>query len=105
MPWKRLPADEHAEQRCRLLRIGGHRRRSLGHLDHGVGPALGRGASQVADRSVLTQTVSGLGPVGLEELVLDAQQLAQPDLAAEGVQIEVAGQHPVDALLGEQLAA
>ena len=47
-----------------------------GHLHEGVGPALGRGAGQLVDAGRAPQALLGLGAVGLEEVVLEAVELA-----------------------------
>ena len=46
----------------------------------------------------------GLGPVGLEELVVDAPQLALDDGAAEGIEGHLAEPHALEALGEEDLA-
>ena len=73
-----LVADEDRKQRGGADALGRGGAAACGHLDEGVGPALGRGAGQLVDPRRVAQALLGLGTVGLEEVVLEAVELAWP---------------------------
>ena len=79
-----------AEEGLGTLRPGGGAPRAHGHLDGGVGPALGRGAGQVVDVGVTPEALFGLGPVGREEHVGEALVLFGEDGPADDVEVHLA---------------
>ena len=84
-----LAADEDGEQRCGLAAVGRKAPRAGGHLHQGVGPALlGRAGQAVCGPRVTAEGRSGLGPVGLEQLVLQPGQLLGHDGAVDGVEVD-----------------
>ncbi len=95
-PVQCLVADEDREQRGGADPLGRGGAAARRHLDEGVGPALGRGAGQLVDAGGPAQALFGLGAVGLEEVVLEAVELARDDGAVDGVERHLAQPHAVD---------
>ncbi len=75
-----------------------------GHLDEGVGPALGRRAGQLVDPRRAPQAFLGLGAVGLEEVVLEAVELVRDNGARDRVEGHLAEPHPAEARFQEDVA-
>ena len=94
---ERLVAHHDAEEGLgspAVLRGGA---RPGGHLDEGVGPALGRGPGQLARVGLSAELGAGRGPVGLEELGFQAAELAGHDRPRDGVEGHLAEEHARDA--------
>ena len=91
-----LVADEHVEQRSGAASVGGGGAGSGGHLDEGVGPALGGRAVEVEDRGFATEALLGGGPVGFEELALDELQGGVDDLTRDRVERDLAEPHAAE---------
>ncbi len=85
-PGEGLVPDEDAEQWLghASTRWNGHR--SPSHLHQGVGPALGRRAGKGVRADGVAQAVAALGPVGREQLLLDASQGPSHNGAVDGIE-------------------
>lgn len=86
---QRLLPDERLEQDTGLGgtgRLGGG---PLGHHPEGVGPPLPGGAEQVCRAGGIAQAGTSLGPVGLEQLLLESLELAEHDGAPDRVEERV----------------
>ena len=84
--------------------MGGGGAGAGGHLDEGVGAALGGGAGQVEDGGVAVESGFGLGPVGLEQLAFDHAQGGVDDLPRDRIEGHPSEPHAPEALREVQLA-
>ncbi len=73
-PTEGLEPDHHREERSGAAPTCGGGAGAGGHLDEGVGAALGGCPLQVEHRGLATEPGLGLGPVGVEQLRFDAAQ-------------------------------
>ena len=99
-----LIADEDRKERGGADAVSGGAGAARGHLDEGVGAALRRGAGQLVEASRAPQAFFGLGAVGLEEIVLEAVELARDDGTRDRVEGHLAQPHPAEAGLEEHVA-
>ena len=96
---RRREVDQDGDERGRPSPAGRGGSRPLGHLGQGVAASLSRGPLQVGHGGLATQARFDLGPLGLEQLVLQAFELLGHDRPREGVHGQVPEPHLTEALL------
>ena len=99
-----LQAAHDGEQGCGPAAVGGRGAGPDGHLDQGVGSALGGGASELGDERFPAEAFLGLGPVGLEQLLFDGLQGDVDDGAVDRVEGHAPEPHAVEGLRQVDLA-